>query len=325
MSDPIFQAIAAPPLDPVESPRPAEAESRLAGIMGALPDAILCFDREWRITYGNEEAVRISRLEPHQFNSLSFWEMYPGLEGSEMKRRYLGVMASGKQDHFDYYYEPFDVWVEIHLIPTDEGFAAVYRDITPRKHAEIREAALARQSRLVFEATPDAIAIVDKDWRFAYANQRALELVGRDDILGHNIFEIFPGNREEPFNSTYRRTMETRQPHEFEAFQIAPINLWLRVEARPYEDGIVVFFSDITARKNAELREQETARRLAQVLEVTSDAVASLDREWRYSYLNANAEKLIDPERKLLGKNVWEEFPLAVGGSVMGDLSPRHG
>ncbi len=314
MSESISSALAAPSLDPVESLRPAGLEARLAGIMGALPDAILCFDREWRLTYGNDEAIRISRLEPHQFNSQSFWQMYPGLEGTELKRRYLGAMASGKQDQFEYYYEPFDVWVEIRLIPTDEGFAAVYRDITPRKHSEIREAALTRQSRLVFEATPDAIAIVDKDWRFAYANQRAFELVGRDDILGHDIFEMFPGNLQEPFNSTYRRTMATRQPHEFEAFQIAPINLWLRVEARPFEDGIIVFFSDITARKNAELREQETARRLAQVLEVTSDAIASLDREWRYSYLNANAEKLIDPERRLLGKNVWEEFPLAVGG-----------
>ena len=70
----------------------------------------------------------------------------------------------------------------------------------------------------------------------------------------------------------------------------------------------------MSQRKQAELREQETARRLAQVLEVTSDAVVSLDRQWRFTYLNANAQKLIDPEERLLGKDLWEAFPHAVGG-----------
>jgi PAS domain S-box-containing protein len=49
------------------------------------------------------------------------------------------------------------------------------------------------------------------------------------------------------------------------------------------------------------------------MLEVTSDAVASLDRQWRYTFLNRRAKELIDPDRRLLGKNVWEEFPAAVG------------
>ena len=178
--------------------------------------------------------------------------------------------------------------------------------------------AAAEQVRLAFEAIPDGVVIIDSNWRFTFANQRALEMVGRADILGKDIFELFPGNAEEPFNSTYRSTMATRRPSEFEAFNGEPLNTWFRVQAKPYtqdaDEGIIVFFSDISERKRAELREQETARTLAQVLEVTSDAVATLDREWRYTYLNANAHRLIDPERKLVGKKVWETFPTAVGG-----------
>ena len=58
--------------------------------------------------------------------------------------------------------------------------------------------------------------------------------------------------------------------------------------------------------------------RLSQVLEVTSsDAVMAVDREWRFTYLNGNAERMIDPEKRLLGRNLWEEFPLAaVDGPV---------
>ena len=176
------------------------------------------------------------------------------------------------------------------------------------------EIARLEQLRETFEAIPDAVVVVDRDWRFVFANRLAADLTGRPDMAGHNIFEIFPGNREDPFHSAYQATMQHRTVSEFEAFHVAPLNLWLRVLSKPYRDGIIVFFSDITARKNAETREQDTARRLAEVLEVTSDGVASLDRQWRYTYLNANAERLIDPERKLLGKVLWEEFPLAIGG-----------
>jgi PAS domain S-box-containing protein len=252
-------------------------------------------------------------MRPELFPTAPFWDLFPDTLGTEMETRYRAAMASGGRDHFEFHYPRFDVWVEIHLIPTDEGFAVFYRDITAHKQAQAREAAVTRQIRQAFEAIPDGVVIVGRDWRFSFANQRALELVGNSEIVGHNIFELFPGNDEEPFGSSYRRTMAERVITEFEAFHTEPLNAWLKVQAKPYEDGIIVFFSDITARKMAELREFEMARRLNQVLEVTSDAVASLDRDWRYSYLNGNAQRLIDPDRDLIGRNIWEAFPAAVG------------
>jgi diguanylate cyclase (GGDEF)-like protein len=50
------------------------------------------------------------------------------------------------------------------------------------------------------------------------------------------------------------------------------------------------------------------------VLEMTSDGVFFLDRDWRFSYLNAAAERLFDRgPGELLGLGVWDEFPEAVG------------
>jgi PAS domain S-box-containing protein len=304
------------PAPPPASPHaPAE---RLASVTANLPAAILCLNRDWYITYANPEAIRISRLQPELFPTAPFWDLFPDVRDTEMESHYRAAMTSGNDDHFEFYYPRFDVWVDIHLIPTDEGFALFYRDITAQKQAEAREAAITRQIRQAFEAIPDGVVIVDKEWRFAFANQRALELVGKQEIVGHNIFELFPGNNEDPFGSSYRKTMAARVPTEFEAYHTAPLNTWLKVQAKPYEDGIIIFFSDISERKQAELREQETARQLAQVLDVTSDAVAALDREWRYTFLNKNAERLIDPERKLIGKNIWTAFPAAVGTPAWG-------
>ncbi len=293
--------------------RPAQM-ARLAAVTESLPEAVICIDRSWHMTYANAEAVRVSRLEPDKFSDKTFWEFFPFLPGTDAELRYRRAMQTGEPDQFEYFSERLAIWVDMRTLPTDEGIALVYRDVTGRKDFERREAQNSRQMRQLFEAMPDAVVVIDHTWRFIFANQKAMELTGRPDLLGHNIFEIFPGNKEEPFYSTYQATMEHRTHREFEAWHTAPLNLWLRVLSKPYDDGIIVFFSDITARKNAELREQLTARRLAQALEVTSDAVATLDRSWRYTYLNANAERLIDPAKRLIGKVIWDEFPLAVGG-----------
>ncbi len=286
---------------------------RFSAIIEALPEAILCVDRSWYITYANPEAIRISRPQPELFPTKTLWDLYPQVIGTEAETRYRRAMETGGRDRFEYYYEPFDHWVDVNVLPTDDGFALHYHDITARKRYEEREAILSRQVRLAFEAIPEGVVIIGNDWRFTFANQCAQKLLGTAEIVSHNIFELFPGNAEEPFASAYRSTMTTRESTEFEAFHGEPINTWFKVQVKPYEDGIIVFFADISRRKVAELREQETAVRLAQVLDVTSDAVITLDRNWRFTYLNPQASRLINRENNLLGKNVWEEFPGSQG------------
>ncbi len=73
----------------------------------------------------------------------------------------------------------------------------------------------------------------------------------------------------------------------------------------------VLKIAEIRAASDAALKESDARSR--QILERTSDAVFVLDRNWRFSYLNGNAVALIADRRDLLGKNVWEEFPDAVG------------
>jgi len=52
--------------------------------------------------------------------------------------------------------------------------------------------------------------------------------------------------------------------------------------------------------------------RVASILESISDAFYAVDREWRFTYVNATAEELTGrPREELLGKKIWDEFPQA--------------
>lgn len=60
----------------------------------------------------------------------------------------------------------------------------------------------------------------------------------------------------------------------------------------------------------------EGEARVARVMEAMPAAFISLDREWRFNYVNAEAERILGRSREeLLAKNVWEVFPTAVGSA----------
>ena len=53
------------------------------------------------------------------------------------------------------------------------------------------------------------------------------------------------------------------------------------------------------------------------ILDSIEDGLVILDRDWRYTYVNTQAEHLVGrPRSELIGKCVWDEFPSAVGTDV---------
>lgn len=68
--------------------------------------------------------------------------------------------------------------------------------------------------------------------------------------------------------------------------------------------GMVV---DLTERR-------QQAERVSQLLEGLGDAFYAIDNDWRFTYLNTEATRLLQrPAEELLGRNIWTEFPAAAG------------
>jgi PAS domain S-box-containing protein len=163
----------------------------------------------------------------------------------------------------------------------------------------------------LFACVPSAILCLDHEYNILFANQSAIRLTGVPALLGKNIFTLFPGNLKEPFCSSYRDAMEKRIETGFEAYYPEPLNTWFKATARPLNAGIAIFFDDITERKRAELSRDRNARLLEQVFEVTTDAIVTLNRDWRIAFVNRRAKEILSFKDDLIGKNHWEEFPAA--------------
>jgi PAS domain S-box-containing protein len=74
-------------------------------------------------------------------------------------------------------------------------------------------------------------------------------------------------------------------------------------------NGIVLVFRNIEERRAAERERERIAERLSHVLEVTTDAIVTVDRNWIMTYLNPRAAELYASDREILGHNLWETFP----------------
>ncbi len=88
-----------------------------------------------------------------------------------------------------------------------------------------------------------------------------------------------------------------------------------------FRDGKFVhtrcFTRDVTERKRAERELHDQQKRTHTILESITDAFCSLDRDWRFVYINQQAEALLGRSRgDLLGKNHWEEFPDTRGTDI---------
>ncbi|MEQ9103538.1 MAG: PAS domain S-box protein [Rhodothermales bacterium] len=207
--------------------------------------------------------------------------------------------------------------LELDHAGTPVRLTGTVRDITDRKWSEESVAALEARLRQVSEALPIHVWTADPEGEVDFANSSFLTFTGADkeegDIQNWQKF-VHPDDmktgqmvwdRAHAASSSY--TNEMRLRHHTGEYR------WLQVHASPIRDEggrISHWFGtaiDIHETKRLE-------RRLKTILESITDAFFTLDRNWRFTYINAEAERLLHRERgELLGTMIWDEFPEAVG------------
>jgi PAS domain S-box-containing protein len=126
------------------------------------------------------------------------------------------------------------------------------QDITERKLAALATQKLAYRLSSTLESITDAFFTVDRDWRFTYINREAERLWGRerDTMLGRVLWDIYPEGVGTVFERCYQRAMDGETGVTFEAFYPALL-AWFGVDCHPSEDGLSVYFRDVTATRAA--------------------------------------------------------------------------
>jgi PAS domain S-box-containing protein len=127
---------------PPESPETGIAHA----ILERLDDAVLLFDRQWRIAYVNGRAERNMGRPRAEVLGRVLWELYPDLASTPFGELYLRAMDAGETDSAIDFVPRHGAWFEVRARPTAAGLLIIARDISRQKLLEAeRDAAFARE------------------------------------------------------------------------------------------------------------------------------------------------------------------------------------
>ncbi len=137
---------------------------------------------------------------------------------------------------------------------------------------------LASRLNEILETISDAYFILDREWNFTYLNRQAEVLLRRNraSLIGKNVWEEFAPAKELKFFDLYQKTMADGESVVFEEYY-PPLEAWFDLRAYPSQEGIVVFFRDITEKRAAAEDIRVNEERLRLLARASNDALYDWD------------------------------------------------
>jgi PAS domain S-box-containing protein len=139
----------------------------------------------------------------------------------------------------------------------------------------------------ILESITDGFYALNRKWEVVYFNKTAEKILGckREEVIGKNLWEFFPNALEGRFYSKYSEVMQEGVSTQFEEYY-TPLELWSSIHVYPTQDGVAVYFMDITEQKQIQERIYRDEENLRAIINNTSDLIWSIDTQ--YNFISAN-------------------------------------
>ncbi len=156
------------------------------------------------------------------------------------------------------------VWVHLTVSRTatapgaPDCIVVTAEDFTEKELIAQRLESSLRRNRDILSSMNDGYFAISGDWVYTDLNDRAAALVGktRAEMLNRRMWDVFPDARDGVWQQRFRTVKETGQS--METYEYYPaMDRWYSASINPFEDGVSVFFRDMTdIRRNEKALQQ---------------------------------------------------------------------
>ena len=166
---------------------------------------------------------------------------------------------------------------------------------------------LADEAVAILESISDGFFSVDKEGRFRYVNRQAERIldVGRQEILGRKMEEVYPGLPGTAFETAYIKAIREKAATEVSEYY-ADHDKWYEVRITPVASGLTFYFRDVTATLKTEQALRESERNFRMMADSIPQIVWIVEASGRAVYFN----------------RVWEDYTgVAIDSTTPADVA----
>ncbi|MGB7519253.1 MAG: DAHL domain-containing protein, partial [Spirulinaceae cyanobacterium] len=157
-----------------------------------------------------------------------------------------------------------------------------------------------RKTIKILESITDAFLALDSHWNITYLNPQASQLLSQETaaLTSLSFWQVFPEASEPPFQKKYYNAVKKGKLVTFEQY-FASLQQWLEVRAYPHKEGLSIFLSNITKRKETEAALKRLNEELEIRVEKRTEELAEANEEIvdLYKFLQKENKRLTEVDR----------------------------
>jgi PAS domain S-box-containing protein len=286
-------------------------------VLKSISDMYVVIDRDWRVLYANDSAVRGVGRSREQIVGGILWEIFPHIAGTDLERQYRRAMDGDIPGAVEFHCPIDDSWWETRFYSVAEGLAVFASDITARKRADDQ----LREYERVVDGLEEMIVVVERrhgeeEYRFVVANRMYLKLRGKDrnQFVGQRVRNmvdaesydrIFKPKLDECFKGKVVHFEITRSYPEIGERNLS-VSYYPVAGPRGVRRAVCVM-QDNTERNRADAATRLERDRAQRYLDVADVVLMALDLDGRITLINRKGCAILGwEEDALLGRDCIE-------------------